>query len=109
MFRPLKPIIVTRDAVQKHVFGMGYTNLPVISIEEFYDERARNGWYDKPQPESLLTRALKDEEEVYDKEAEEARTKVIIHFCITVDLLDFRVLFLLNGIKVYALSTMCRR
>jgi hypothetical protein len=83
--RPLKPIILTRDAVQKHVFGMGYTNLPVISIEEFYDERARNGWYDKPQPDSLLNRALKNEEEVIDKEAEEARIKVKIFenvFCV---------------------------
>lgn len=71
--RPLKPIIITKDAMQKQVFGMGYTNLPVISIEEFYDERARNGWYDKPQPESLLTIALTDGDSLQSKEWEEAK------------------------------------
>ncbi len=59
--------------MQKQVFGMGYTNLPVISIEEFYDERARNGWYDKPQPESLLTIALTDGDSLQSKEWEEAK------------------------------------
>ena len=39
--RPLKPIIITRDAIQKEIFGMGYKNLPVMSIEEFYEDRAR--------------------------------------------------------------------
>ena len=40
--RPLRPIIITRDAVQKEVFGLGYKNLPVMSIEEFYDQRYAN-------------------------------------------------------------------
>ena len=39
--RPLKPIIITRDAIQKEIFGMGYKNVPVMSIEEFYEDRAR--------------------------------------------------------------------
>jgi len=51
--RPLKPIIITRDAIQKEIFGMGYKNLPVMSIEEFYEDRARKGWYDKPAAQSL--------------------------------------------------------
>jgi len=46
--RPLKPIIITRDAIQKEIFGMGYKNIPVMSIEEFYEKRAQDGWYDKP-------------------------------------------------------------
>ena len=64
--------------MQKHVFGLGYPSLPVMSIEEFYDERARNGWYDKPAPEtnSLMARALKDGEELLTKEEDEARIKV---------------------------------
>ena len=36
--RPLKPIVITRDKLQKEVFGMGYKNLPVLSIEEFYEQ-----------------------------------------------------------------------
>ena len=39
--RPLKPIIITRDAIQKEIFGMGYKNVPVMSIEEFYEDRAQ--------------------------------------------------------------------
>ena len=31
--------------VQKEVFGMGYKNLPVLSIEEFYEQRVRDGWF----------------------------------------------------------------
>ena len=50
--RPLKPIIITRDAVQKEIFGMGYKNLPVMSIEEFYEKRAADGWYSSPSLQS---------------------------------------------------------
>lgn len=64
--RPLQPIIITRDAVQKQVFGMGYPSLPVMSIEEFYDERARNGWYntEKPKTFSLMDSATLSHEDV---------------------------------------------
>ena len=37
--RPLRPIILTRDRAQKEVFGLGYKNVPILSIEEFYDQR----------------------------------------------------------------------
>ncbi|XP_047546007.1 immunoglobulin-binding protein 1 [Vanessa atalanta] len=40
---PLKPVIITRDAVQKAVFGAGYPSLPTLTIEEFYDKRVRDG------------------------------------------------------------------
>ena len=49
--RPLKPIIITRDQIQKEVFGMGYKNLPVLTIEEFYDQRVRERWF--PDPEKV--------------------------------------------------------
>ena len=47
--RPLRPIVITRDKVQKEVFGMGYKNLPVMSVEEFYEQRVRDGWFPAPQ------------------------------------------------------------
>ena len=47
--RPLKPIVITRDKLQKEVFGMGYKNLPVMSVEEFYEQRVRDGWFPPPQ------------------------------------------------------------
>ena len=46
--RPLKPIVITRDKLQKEVFGMGYKNLPILSIEEFYEKRVRDGWFPDP-------------------------------------------------------------
>ncbi|XP_034831228.1 immunoglobulin-binding protein 1 family member C [Maniola hyperantus] len=40
---PLKPVIITRDAVQKAVYGAGYPSLPTMTVEEFYDKRVRDG------------------------------------------------------------------
>lgn len=43
--RPLKPVIITRDAVQKAVFGIGYPSIPTMTVEEFYDQRVREGTF----------------------------------------------------------------
>ncbi len=75
--RPMKPIIITRDAAQKEVFGLGYKNVPVMSIEEFYDQRVREGWFPAPNTGvaggggSLQDRAGATEEEARMKEEEE--------------------------------------
>ena len=55
---------------------MGYPNLPVMSIEEFYDKRAREGWYDKPDshaknPANATQNDLEKTEEAEDKAKEE--------------------------------------
>ena len=49
-----------------------------MSIEEFYDDRARKGWYDQPKPDaqSLLDRATKDGQELVSQEEQEAGQKV---------------------------------
>lgn len=39
----LQPIIITRDEVQKKVYGAGYPSLPVLTVQEFYDQRVRDG------------------------------------------------------------------
>ncbi len=70
--RPLKPVIITRDAAQKEVFGMGYKNVPVMSIEEFYDQRVREGWFPNPENQS---KALQDMPDPRAQEEEEAREK----------------------------------
>lgn len=46
--RPLKPVIITRDAVQKAVYGAGYPSLPTMTVEEFYDKRVRDGIFPDP-------------------------------------------------------------
>jgi len=76
--RPLKPIIITRDAAQKEVFGVGYKHLPILSIEEFYMQRVRDGWFPAPGeakgPRSLQDIA-KDEEAAKRQDEEEQRAK----------------------------------
>ncbi|CAH3971069.1 immunoglobulin-binding protein 1 [Pieris brassicae] len=42
---PLKPVIITRDAIQKAVYGAGYPSLHTYTIEEFYDKRVREGTF----------------------------------------------------------------
>lgn len=39
----LQPIIITRDEMQKKVFGSGYPSLPVLTVQEFYDQRVKEG------------------------------------------------------------------
>lgn len=41
--QPLQPFLITRDAVQKKIYGMGYPSLPVMSVDEFYEKRVRDG------------------------------------------------------------------
>lgn len=43
--KPLKPIIITRDAVQKAVYGLGYPSIPAMTVEELVDQRMKDGWY----------------------------------------------------------------
>ncbi|XP_043787084.1 immunoglobulin-binding protein 1 [Apis laboriosa] len=72
----LKPIIITRDEVQKKVFGIGYPSLPILTVQEFYDQRVKEG--DWPNPSHQATskclqdlannQGKKDEEEDIKKE-----------------------------------------
>lgn len=41
--RPLMPVIITKDEVQKKVFGAGYPSLPTMTVQEFYEQRTRDG------------------------------------------------------------------
>merc|ERR1711981_1503329 len=78
--RPLKPIIITRDAIQKEIFGMGYKNLPVFSIEEFYEQRVRDGWFpssNSNQQNSLMNRALDSDAAHKSEEAEEIKNEAL--------------------------------
>ncbi|KAM8987732.1 immunoglobulin-binding protein 1-like [Ara ararauna] len=40
---PMKPFILTRDAAQNKVFGAGYPSLPVMTVDDWYDQRRRQG------------------------------------------------------------------
>lgn len=77
--KPLQPIIITKDEVQKAVFGLGYPSLPTMTVQEFYDKRVQDGVFPDPSkpstgPMSLQEAALKglelndDDSEAKEKE-----------------------------------------
>jgi len=41
--KTLRPFIITKDDVQKKVFGLGYPGVPTFSVDEFYQQRVEQG------------------------------------------------------------------
>lgn len=66
----LTPIIITKDAAQKAVYGLGYPSLPTYTVQEFYDQRVADGIF--PSDEQVKQNSLQAKVEV-DQEAEQAR------------------------------------
>ncbi|XP_018566440.1 immunoglobulin-binding protein 1 [Anoplophora glabripennis] len=78
---PLKPIIITKDEVQKAVYGAGYPSLPTMTVQEFYDKRVEEGIFPDPNkkktgPLSLQEAALAGVSLDDDKE-EEAKENLV--------------------------------
>uniref|UniRef100_A0A2M3Z9C3 Putative immunoglobulin-binding protein 1 n=1 Tax=Anopheles braziliensis TaxID=58242 RepID=A0A2M3Z9C3_9DIPT len=75
--RPLKPIIITRDAVQKAVYGRGYPSFPTMTVAEFYEQRVAEGIFPDAEKmkevnkNSLMNRVYQDNAAELDKEQEE--------------------------------------
>ncbi|NXH50347.1 IGBP1 protein, partial [Dicaeum eximium] len=40
---PLKPFILARDAAQARVFGLGYPGVPTMTVDDWYEQRRRQG------------------------------------------------------------------
>lgn len=63
--QPLKPIIITKDEAQKAIYGIGYPSMPTMTVNEFYDQRVRDGIFPDPSkpkvrdPNSLQSRAMR--------------------------------------------------
>ncbi|XP_052866640.1 immunoglobulin-binding protein 1 [Anopheles cruzii] len=80
--KPLKPIIITRDAVQKAVYGRGYPSLPTMTVAEFYEQRVADGIFPDPEKmkevnkNSLMNRVFQDNAAELDREEEEKETLV---------------------------------
>lgn len=47
--KPLQPFIITRNATQKAVFGLGYPSVPVMTVDEFYQQRVDEGIFPDEQ------------------------------------------------------------
>ena len=42
-FQKLRPFIITKDQLQKKVFGLGYPSIPSFTVDEFYTQRVEQG------------------------------------------------------------------
>lgn len=71
--KPLKPVIITRNELQKKVYGLGYPSLPVMTVDEFYQQRypehAENGPAAAAEMSNLMYRAANPE--IHKKELEQ--------------------------------------
>ena len=89
--RKIQPIIITKDKIQKEVYGLGYPSLPVLSVDEFYEKRIEEGWWKPPSSggalqdranDPELEARMKDQEErenddKEDRDDQEAREKAL--------------------------------
>jgi len=89
--RKMEPIIITKDKMQKEVYGLGYPSMPVLSVDEFYEKRVRDGWWKPPSSggalqdranDPELEARMKDQEErerddKEDRDDEETREKAL--------------------------------
>lgn len=80
--KPLQPFIITRNATQKAVFGLGYPSLPVMSVDEFYQQRVDEGIFPDAQKMAKINQekaiaAARDpnEQEDEEKAAEELQVE----------------------------------
>jgi len=68
--------ILTKTDLQKKVFGLGYPALPVMTVEEMYQQRIKDGTWSKPHSsDAAPTHTEEDEAEakeaLQDKDDEE--------------------------------------
>lgn len=73
---PVKPFILTRDAAQARVFGAGYPAVPSMTVNDWYEQRQRQGVVSTPQrvpagasDEELQKQQQETQEEEDDEEA----------------------------------------
>ncbi|XP_072252370.1 immunoglobulin-binding protein 1 [Leuresthes tenuis] len=71
---PMKPFILTRDAVQAQVFGAGYPSLPTMTVDDWYEQHTKR----EVLPEQGIPKRVVVEEDTdaTDREEEEREKKV---------------------------------
>jgi len=55
--KPLQPFIITRNATQKAVFGLGYPSLPILTVDEFYQQRVDEGIFPDEEKTAKMNQA----------------------------------------------------
>ncbi|KAI5630300.1 immunoglobulin-binding protein 1 [Silurus asotus] len=78
---PMKPFILTKDAVQAKVFGEGYPSLPTMTVNEWYEQHQKKGCLpDQGIPQSTVDvdaeeREKEEKERKEEEDDEEALQK----------------------------------
>ncbi|XP_017105339.2 immunoglobulin-binding protein 1 [Drosophila bipectinata] len=80
--KPLQPFIITRNATQKAVFGLGYPSLPIMTVDEFYQQRVDEGIFPDEEKVAKMNQAQAiaaardpNEQEDEEKAAEEQQVE----------------------------------
>ena len=66
-----KPFILTRNDVAKKVFGLGYPSVPVMTVDEFVDQKEREGTWAFTQHKEVYDNSLQNWAEDPDKKRAE--------------------------------------
>ncbi|XP_059202945.1 immunoglobulin-binding protein 1 [Centropristis striata] len=68
---PMQPFILTKDAVQAQVFGAGYPSLPIMTVDDWYEQRRQQGVLPDPGvPRRVAVEEDTDAKEREDKDKE---------------------------------------
>jgi len=72
--KPLRPFILTKSQLQKQVFGAGYPSMPTMTVDEFYEQKLKEGTLSESvqNGHSLQDWALNPEKDAMEREREEA-------------------------------------
>ncbi|KHN81210.1 Immunoglobulin-binding protein 1 [Toxocara canis] len=69
------PIIITRDATQKKVFGLGYPSIPTVTVDEWFDDMVKHGRFGTMQKRPSNEQKPSESEEDDETAEEEKRAK----------------------------------
>uniref|UniRef100_A0A0B7AP58 Immunoglobulin-binding protein 1 n=1 Tax=Arion vulgaris TaxID=1028688 RepID=A0A0B7AP58_9EUPU len=71
--KPFRPFILTKTKLQKQVFGAGYPSLPTMTVDEFYEEKLKEGTLSESvQGHSLQNWAMDPDKDAEDRDREDA-------------------------------------
>lgn len=71
--KPFRPFILTKTNLQKQVFGAGYPAIPTMTVDEFYQQKLREGHLSESvQGHSMQSWAADPEKDAQDREREAA-------------------------------------
>ncbi|XP_069543583.1 immunoglobulin-binding protein 1 [Brachyistius frenatus] len=68
---PMKPFILTKEAVQARVFGAGYPSLPTMTVDDWYEQHSRRGVL----PDQGVPGTVPGDEDAKDREDEDKEKK----------------------------------